>query len=59
MSEADYMDDVAHIDKWDDDNKPAPTHEVVNHRNDTVFAGSRKACWAYQKQHGGFVRDHQ
>lgn len=57
MSEADYMDDAQHLDKWDEDNRPVATHEVVNYRNDAVFVGSRAACWAHKRQHGGFVRN--
>jgi len=33
------------------------THEVVIGRNERVFSGSRAACWAYRKQHGGYVRE--
>ena len=57
MSEADYMDGCHHADRWDDERRVTPTHEVVNgHRNDVQFTGSRSDCWAYKKQYGGFVR---
>ncbi len=58
MSEADYMDDCDHVNLWDDQNKTAPTHEVVAACGRVGFVGSRAACWAYKRQHGGFVQLH-
>ena len=58
MSEADYMDDCQHADRWDDENRSHPTHEVVDGMNRIMFVGSRAACWAFKRQNGGFVRTH-
>lgn len=57
MSEADYMDDCQRAGQWDDENRPAPTHEVVAECGRVAMTGSRAACWAYKRQHGGFVQE--
>lgn len=58
MSEGDYMDDCQHADRWDEENKLRPTHEVVAACGRVAFCGSRAACWAYRRQHGGFVQEY-
>lgn len=55
MSEADYMDDCHHADRYDEENRAAATHEVVR-GNRVAFVGSRAACWAEKKARGGFVQ---
>ena len=58
MSEADYMDDCHHADRYDDENRPMPTHEVIAHCGRVAFVGSRASCWSYKRQHGGFVQQY-
>jgi len=55
--EADYMEDCQRVDEYDDRNRAAATHEVVAHCGRVAFRGSRRACWAYRSQHGGFVQE--
>jgi hypothetical protein len=33
-----------------------PEFEVVNHKNDILFCGSRAACWDFKRRRGGYVR---
>ena len=56
MSEADYMDDVQHLDRWDYENKVAQTHSVISFKGRVVFEGSRAACWVFKRKFGGFAR---
>lgn len=57
-TEADYMYDCQMSDIGAESQMPDPDpdFEVVNGRNDRVFAGSRSECWAYKRKRGGFVR---
>jgi len=56
MSEADYMDDCQHSDRWDEENKPEATHEVKMGGR-IVFAGSRAAAWSFKHRYGGYVQE--
>lgn len=56
MSEADYMDDCQHADRWDEENRPEHTHEVQI-ADRIVFRGSRAACWNFKRAKGGWVRE--
>lgn len=57
MSEADYMDECQHADRWDDENRTPFTYEVIDWRNRVVYLGSRSDCWAWRRKFGGFVRE--
>ena len=57
MSEADYMDDCQHASRYDEESKPHATHEVVAACGRVAWIGSRASCWAYKRQHGGFVQE--
>lgn len=55
-TEANALEDWHEVDRYDDENRLIPTHEVVVYGGRVVFTGSREACWAYKKHHGGFVQ---
>lgn len=58
MSEADAM-WQAQLCGWGAEQNETPTHEViVGKRQDVIFKGSRAACWAFKRKHGGFVREY-
>jgi hypothetical protein len=55
-TEADYMYDCQLAASGGDAEQDDPDFEVVNGKNDRLFAGSRAACWDFKRKRGGYVR---
>lgn len=59
MSEADDMWQNEMAQLGGDFDAEDPTHEVITGKKQKViFTGSRRACWAFRRLNGGFVREY-